>query len=163
MLENVLVIGSDANWLPTAETMQGTGGLCSSGDTLGNQGGVAYRYLPFAKNGINCVSQQGVDVISYNFTGCLMGVFKHNDGVVKVCHVSTGHGQDCKDEWQNVKAVSSNVFEFRPSDFIEANGQAFDGCYGLITNDLRTYSITVARAKNGARTIASVTMARLLR
>lgn len=163
MLERVLVVGGDASWLPTEETMQGTGGLCSSGDTVGNQGGVAFRYLPFAKNGINCVASQGLDVISYNFTGCLMGVFKHNDGVVKVCHVSTGNGQDCKDEWQQVKAASTNVFEFRPSDFIDANGQAFEGCYGLITNDLRTYSITVARSKTGARTIAAIKMAHLLR
>jgi hypothetical protein len=163
MLEAQFGVNSDASWLPTAEAMQGAGGLCSSGIAVGNQGGTPYKYLPFAKNGINYASQEGCDVISYNFTGCIMAVFKHKDGTIKVCHVSTGKGQDCKAEWQRIKGESTQVFEFRPSDFVETNGQALSGCYGLITADFKTYAITVTTSKTGQRQIANVKMAHLLR
>lgn len=163
MLEDVLAVGSDASWLPTAEGRQGTGVLCSSGGLIAIRRTTAYRYLPFAKNGINFVCPNGLDVISFNFTGCIMAAFKHVDGTMKVCHVSTGPGQDCKDEWQRVKTVSTNVFAFRPSDFIETNGQALWGCYGLITADLQTYAITVVRAHDGTRSVAAIKKAHLLR
>jgi hypothetical protein len=160
MLETILKGGASADWLPTHEATAGTGGLCSNNIQNGIHKG-KHKYLPFAKNGINWVASQGEDVLSYNFTGCIMAVFDHG-GVRKVCHVSTGDGQDCKAQWDTIKGQSKNVFEFKPSDFIETKGAAFGGCCGLITADLRTYSITLALSK-GVRTVANIQMARLLK
>ena len=162
MLETLLHVGAPS-WLPTAESGQaGAGTLCSIDVQHGIHNG-KHKYLPFVPNGINWVASQGEDVISYNFTGCIMATFKEG-GIVKVCHVSTGKGQDCKAAWDAVKARSTNVFEFKPSDAIEANGGAFAGCYGLITSDLRTYSITVVRPAQGTGLkVASIKPAHLLR
>jgi hypothetical protein len=162
MLETTLNVGAPS-WLPTAEAgAEGAGGLCSLGVIEGIHNG-NHKYVPFAKNGINWVASQGQDVISYNFTGCIMAAFKYQ-GVARVCHVSTGAGQDCKARWDEIKAQSANVFEFKPSDFIETNGGAFAGCYGLITSDLRTYAITTVRPPTGANVkVASIVAARLLR
>ncbi|MCA1764263.1 MAG: hypothetical protein ABR574_13685 [Cryomorphaceae bacterium] len=160
MIERTLAEGSSPGWLPTREAGQnGSGTLCQLGILPGLRYGA--KYLPFAKNGINWVESTGVDVISYNFTGCLMASFTY-EGVRRVCHVSTGTGQDCKEEWERIKSLSTNVFEFRPSDFIDTKGASLNGCYGLITADLRTYSITVVRRSSGLE-IASIKMARLLR
>src|SRR5882724_5365790 len=116
MLEKALKVGDSANSLPITQLTGGNGTLCSTGivPLVGHPG----SYLPFVKNGINWAPAQGEDVISYNFTGCIMAVFTQG-GVRKVCHVSTGEGQDCKDAWQAIKAQSSQVFEFKPSDFVD--------------------------------------------
>ena len=161
VLERVLQVGNAYAWMPTDEAgTDGTGTLCSHGV----QNGIynrSHEYLPFAKNGINSVASQGEDVISYNFTGCIMAVFTHQ-GVRKVCHVSTGAGQDCKGEWDRVKGTV-NVFEFRPSDFIDTGGGAFACCYGLITSDLQTLAIAMVRSKTHAITVASIKKAHLRR
>ena len=164
MLDQILTPGSSADWLPIDEAEGGGGKLCSRGAQTGTApDGAKYKYLPFAANAINSVVQEGMDVISFNFTGCLMTVFK-DGGSSKVCHVSTGAGQDCKAEWEKLKKGYTNVFEFRPSDFIETKGGAFFGCYGLITSDLRTYAITVVKDKtSGKKSVAAVAMAHLLR
>jgi hypothetical protein len=162
MIETILKPGDVVDF-PIEEAEGGGGKICSRGAKKVSTGGINYKYLPFAANAINSVAQEGMDVISYNFTGCLMAVFKEG-GAFKVCHVSTGSGQDCKAEWENIKKGFTNVFEFRPSDFIETKGGAFAGCYGLITSDLRTFAITVVQASGSKqRTIAAITMARLLR
>ena len=164
MLEKALKVGGPApDWLPNYEAKQkGVGKLCSH-DVAHGIYNDEHKYLPFVPNGINSVATQGQDVISYNFTGCVMAAFKEG-GVAKVCHVSTGEGQDCKAEWDAVKARSVNIFEFKPSDFIETGGGAFGGCYGLITADLRIYAITVVRPKAGSgMQIAAIEMAHLLR
>jgi len=162
MLETTLHVGAPC-WLPTDEAGgEGAGGLCSLGIKEGIHNG-NHKYLPFAKNGINWVASQGQDVISYNFSGCIMAAFTYQ-GVARVCHVSTGAGQDCKARWDEIKGQSANVFEFRPSDFIETNGGALAGCYGLVTSDLRTYVITTVRPKLGTGPkVASIVTARLLR
>jgi hypothetical protein len=162
MLETTLQVGAPS-WLPRDEAGQaGAGGLCSHGVQNGIYNG-HHKYLPFVPNGINWVASAGEDVISFNFSGCTMAVYK-DGGVVKVCHVSTGAGQDCSAAWDLVKAGSVNVFEFKPFDFIETNGAAIAGCYGLITADLRTYTITIVRpASTQVNTVASVKTARLLR
>ena len=110
--------------MPTREAGQnGEGTLCQYGLELGLRYGA--KYLPFVKNGINWVESEGVDVISYNFTGCIMAVFTYQ-GIRRVYHVSTGVGQDCKAERERIKSVSTNVFEFRPSDFIDTKGAALN-------------------------------------
>ena len=151
--------------LPITGTLGGgAGGECSLGVEDKLLGGSPYWHLPFVQNGINYVSMAGRDVTSYNFTGCIMATYK--DGAdVRVCHVSTGDGQDCKAAWDLIKGRAVNVFQFKPSDFIEANGAAFLGCYGLITADLQTYSITVVNnaVQGGGAKIAAVTKAHLLR
>ena len=162
MIETILKLGSVVDF-PIEEAEGGGGKICSRGAKKVTNGSMNYKYLPFSVNAINSVAMEGVDVISYNFTGCLMAAFKEG-GTFKVCHVSTGAGQDCKAEWEKLKKGFTNVFEFRPSDFIETKGGAFAGCYGLITSDLRTYAITVVQASgSNQRTIAAITMAHLLR
>lgn len=161
MIERILKEGSSPGWLPTFEAGQnGTGTLCQIG--LVPRLFYGARYVPFAKNGINWVEQPaGQDVISYNFTGCLMAVFTYM-GIRRVCHVSTGAGQDCLAEWARIKRLSTNVFEFRPSDYIETRGAALSGCYGVITGDLRGYSITVV-TQNNTLLISSIQQMRLHR
>jgi hypothetical protein len=168
MLETVLTAGTDPTWLPTAEAQTtGTGTLCShdvqNGIYQGN-----HKYLPFAPNGINWVAQQGQDVISYPFSGCIMAVFEYG-GARRVCHVSTGQGQNCTTEWERIKGLSVNVFEFKPAEFVDITALnkewGYGGCYGLITSDLRTYTITIGRRNDGTdgRSVRKVTTARLLR
>lgn len=78
-----------------------------------------------------------------------------------------GAGTPCS---YGIEARSTNVFEFKPSDFIATDGGAFTGCYGLITSDLRMYAITVIQnrvigghvASSDAK-ISAITLARLLR
>ena len=164
MIEITLQERTSCTFPRNEASAQGEGGLCSIDVETLSLGIHRYKYLPFAKNGINCVATEGLDVVSYNFTGCIMAVFD-DQGTRKVCHVSTGEGQDCKEEWQRIKGRSFNVFEFRPSDFIDAKGRAFAGCYGLITSDLQTYAITVVSPliHGGPPEIASIAKAHLLR
>lgn len=160
MIEETLKEGTSPGFLPTREAGEnGTGTLCQ----LGLLPNLTYgaKYLPFAKNGINWIEPTGLDVISYNFTGCIMAAFTYQ-GIRRICHVSTGDGQDCMAEWERIKKLSTNVFEFRPSDFIDTKGGAFVGCYGLITADLKTYSITIV-SENSKLKIASIKLAKLLR
>ncbi|BBO71284.1 hypothetical protein DSCA_52140 [Desulfosarcina alkanivorans] len=145
MLEKKLQKGMTANWLPTHEAgTQGTGKEMSRGSV--ELPGGAGIYLPFAANGINCVASQGKDVISYNFTGCIMAAYTQN-GSRRVCHVSTGKGQDCKTEWEAIRQASTHVIAFKPHEFanidaIQQAGQAFN-CYGLITAAGECFSIAV--------------------
>lgn len=82
--------------------------------------------------------------------GCVTSI-RH--GVAKVCHISTGaEFGDCKAEWDKLKANDTNVFEFRPSEFI--GDTACTKCDGLITLDLQTFAVLldtkrVARPQGG--------------
>ena len=162
MIETALTVGARSPLVITGDTPGGTGALCSLGTQDVVLNNIPYRHLPFVPNGINWVVQGGQDVVSYNFSGCIMAVF-NDGGIVKVCHVSTGANQDCKAAWAIVKARSKNVFEFKPSDFIETGGGAFLGCYGLITADFKTYAITVTKNSALEVKISAIKMAHLLR
>ena len=151
-----LTEGMPTNLLTHQAIQQGDGGLCQIG--VGNYYGA--RYIPFVKNGINWVATDFQDVFSYNFSGCIMAAFNYQR-INRVCHVSTGLGQDCKDEWYRIKRNSFNVFAFKPSDYIETKGKALVGCYGLITTDYRLYSITVVH-DNGRRIVSSIKQCRML-
>ena len=164
MLEKLLRVGAPSPLLITPSSMGGAGTVCTQDVQVATLGGVTYKHLPFVVNGINSVDAGGCDVVSYNFSGCIMATYK-SGGAMRVCHVSTGDGQDCKDEWNRIKAASTSVFEFKPSDFVETGGAALLGVYGLITADLQTYAITVVQnaVQGGGAKIAAITKARLLR
>ena len=164
MLEKLLRAGAPSPLLITPSSMGGAGTVCTQDVQVATVGNVTYKHLPFVTNGINSVDAGGCDVVSYNFSGCIMAVYK-SGGAMRVCHVSTGDGQDCKAEWDRIKAASSSVFEFKPSDFVETGGAALLGVYGLITADLQTYAITVVQnaVQGGGAKIAAITKARLLR
>jgi len=164
MLEKLLRVGAPSPLLVTPSSIGGAGGLCTRDVQTATVGTVTYKHLPFVVNGINSVDAAGCDVVSYNFSGCIMAAYKVG-GTFHVCHVSTGDGQDCKDAWNRLKATSNAVFEFKPSDFVETGGAALLGVYGLITADLQTYAITVVQnaMQGGGPKIAAITKARLLR
>jgi len=146
MLEKVLKVG-DA-WIGGLGGDEvGNGGECSLGVQKLSHKGTEFVYLPFAKNGINYVAPGGRDVLSGKFSGCLMGTYKAG-AEQRVCHVSTGAGQDCKGAWRAIMDKSANVFQFNPSDHLETGGTAWYGTYGLITNDLQFWAITVGRSGN---------------
>jgi len=153
MVENSIKVGIP-NFIPYARTMLGgTGGLCAIGVTTNYATTGAYKYLPFVANGINCTTMDGIDVVSGNFTGCIMAVFT-DSGVRKICHISTGtEFGDCKSVWNAIKVNYSNVLEFRPSDFI--HGTAFELCYGIITNSVKAFTVLTncksVRSPSGAR------------
>ena len=144
MLEKKLQKGMTANWLPTNEgSVAGAGKELSTG-AIDVEGGI---YLPFVANGINYVESQGKDVLSYNFTGCIMATYTTAGGSRRVCHVSTGSGQDCLGEWATIKGGARNVLAFKPHLFadiqaMQKTGQAFS-CFGLITATGDCYSIAV--------------------
>ena len=146
MLEKYLAKGMAASWLPTHEGGQnGTGAEISVGtkEVKGGEG----IYLPFVPNGINYVETQGKDVISFNFSGCIMAAYTVN-GSRRVCHVSTGSQQDCKAAWENIKKGAKDVKEFRPHEHIDTDTLqkvgSYKGCYGLITAEGKCYAITVS-------------------
>ena len=151
MLETLTQRGKDASWLPVAEGKSaGTGKECSTGIESVKD----HLYLPFVKNGINYVESKGKDVISYNFTGCIMAAYVPKGGSRRVCHVSTGAGQDCKAEWEKMKAGAKDVIEVRPSDHIDGKlfagtGHSLKGCYGIITSDGRCFAVVVGVSKEG--------------
>jgi hypothetical protein len=152
MLETVLKAGSSVGWLPRGEARPGNGGTCQNDIATLTQNGFKYKYLPFAPNGINCALSQGLDVISYNFSGCIMAVFKYM-GVRYVCHVSTGGGQDCQAAWSNVKGGYSDTVEYKPHLYLpeKFKGVGSGGCYGLITNDDRAFAVIIY-LKDGGNT-----------
>ncbi|SHM62216.1 hypothetical protein [Rhizobacter sp. OV335] len=164
MIEKLLHVGAPSPLRVTGTLGGGTGTVCSRGVEAVTLGTVNYKHLPFVQNGINSVDAGGDDVVSYNFSGCIMAVYKVG-GVFKVCHVSTGDGQDCKAEWERIKGTASAVFEFKPADFVDTGGAALKGVYGLITADLQTYAITVVHntAAGGDAKIAAIKKAHLLR
>jgi len=149
MLETITKPGKDASWLPTAEGgSAGNGKECSQGvkDVKG------HKYLPFVANGVNYVESNGKDVISFNFTGCIMAAYVTKAGSRRVCHVSTGSKQDCKGEWDRIKGEAKKVKEFKPADSIDPKklkGQALKGCYGIITSDDKCFAVVVAADKSG--------------
>jgi hypothetical protein len=155
MLEKVLNVGDPwAYNLPGDQP--GAGGECSLGvqtlQVAGRAGAspLSFLYLPFALNGINSVVPQGRDVLSGKFSGCIMASY-NTGGQSRVCHVSTGAGQDCKDAWRQIMTGATNVFQFKPADHIETGGMAWFGTYGLITSELAFYAITVGRDAGGLR------------
>jgi hypothetical protein len=164
MIENLLRVGAPSPLLVTASLLGGNGTVCTRDVQTTTLGTAPYKHLPFVVNGINSVDAGGLDVVSYNFSGCIMAVYK-SGGAFRVCHVSTGEGQDCKAEWERIKGGSTSVFEFKPSDFVETGGAALLGVYGLVTADLQTYAITVVQnaVQGGGPKIAAITKARLLR
>lgn len=152
MLEKHLQTGMAANWLPTSEGGKGGTGKELSDGVIHVRDNTAL-YLPFVANGINYVDSQGKDVISYNFTGCIMATYTVG-GARRVCHVSTGGGQDCKAEWDRIKRSATGVIAFRPdlgADIAQLGklGQAFN-CYGLITATGECYSVMVGGLVAGA-------------
>ena len=160
---------ADVSWLPRAEgartAQNGSCSICSIGiqDMKHEFGGkeIHYRYLPFVPNQINCCESPGFDVLSYNFTGCIMAIFTDSKGVRKVCHVSTGSDADCKAQWEDIQKQSTEVRNYRPSDYIrlpDMPGWAFLGCYGLITPDLKCYAITIGQppGKTAGRYVAAI-------
>jgi len=146
MLEKYLQKGMAAGWLPTHEGGQtGTGGELSVGtkEVKGGEG----IYLPFVANGINYVESQGKDVVSYNFTGCVMAAYTVG-GSRRVCHVSTGDGQNCRPAWEQIQKGAKDVIEFQPHKAMDVKALqqvgAKAGCYGLITAEGKCYAATVA-------------------
>jgi hypothetical protein len=77
-----------------------------SGNTSGKKG---VRILPYKRGENASTLMTGVEVISGEFTGCIMGIYKEG-GAVKVNHVDTevdGHGQLLqKDAWETQKGSS---------------------------------------------------------
>lgn len=140
MLESLVRVGAPSFFPYSPTVAGGAGGLCSINVVNGVANG-AGKFIPFVANAINYVATQGQDVISAHFTGCIMASFDDN-GIRKVCHVSTGSDfGDCKPAWDALKKNYTNVFEFRPSDFIGSTPHS--KCYGLITADLQMYTILV--------------------
>jgi hypothetical protein len=163
MLENLLRVGAPSPLLVTPSSIGGAGTVCSRDVQVAALGNATYKHLPFIINGINSVDAAGLDVVSDNFSDCIMAVYKVG-GVFRVCHVSTGDGRDCRDEWGRIKAGASEVLEFRPSDYVETGGAALLGVYGLVTADLQAWAITVVQnpAAGAGPRISAITKAPLL-
>ncbi len=162
MIETILSEGQSPGFLPTYEAPRRTvKGLCSEGiPTVLIYGS---RYLPFAPNGINRVEQlPNEDIISYNFTGCIMASYTDINGRRWVCHVSTGGDDECRPVWNNLKTQYSEVYEFKPSDNIIDINEPFRGCYGVITWDRRAFSI-ITTISNNIIKVARITPANLQR
>ncbi len=139
MLQNLIKIGAPSFFPIPKNEPGGAGVACSVGvqTVLNGQ----HKFLPFVPNGINWTASGGEDVISGSFSGCIMAAYSEN-GVAKVAHISTGEYGDCKPEWERIKARSTRVFEFKPSDFGADTGRVY--CFGLITSDLQTFTILVS-------------------
>jgi len=156
------LVGSDASWLPRNEAPKGKGGLCSEDLKDFTKDSTTYRYLPFVPNGINCCPRDGLEVISYNFTGCILATFTDKDNIPKVCHVSTSTNADCdcKELWVSIQKTMTNVVNFKPSDFIpepkDLKGASLVGCYGLITLEGDCYAITVVQKNDSGKVVACI-------
>ncbi len=101
-----------------------------------------WGYIPFLPNAVNCINADfdDRDILSFNFTGCLMVVWLEVRGSnrdIFVGHVSTGDFGDCKDIWDGMKTDVKRWYEFKPSlalkDF--PPGVYNGGCYGAISFD----------------------------
>jgi hypothetical protein len=105
--------GIKAGGLTVTETK--TGLICCCLGQRESQ--VDFRFLPYAEGAINYCESMGVDVLSGYFSGCIMAIYRRN-GSTRVCHVSTGGNNDCKETWERIKKESSVqvVREFKPSD-----------------------------------------------
>ena len=142
--------GADVTWLPTHEggVLRGFGGLCRSPQRIVPITTAGDKYLPFIPNGISYVETQGFDVISFNFTGCLMAAYVDETGARRVCHVATGENGDCKPAWEEIKKGAKSFIQFKPSESIaraDFEGQAFTGCYGIITATDECFAVVVAQ------------------
>jgi hypothetical protein len=160
MIESMLKKGQSPGWLPRHEAIGNPSGDLCQLNIIPNKLYYGAKYIPFADGGINWIQQDGHDVISYNFTGCLMAQY-NDDGVQKVCHVSTGLGKtDCKKKWNERKKNFSYVKEYRPSDFIpkDMGGLIFAGCYGVITTSGTGYAIIIGSNKAMEYTIVDIKM-----
>ncbi|MBP5366395.1 MAG: hypothetical protein J6Y82_10845 [Bacteroidales bacterium] len=95
-----------------------------------------FIYIPFQPNAVNRARVDiNCDIISYNFSGCLMTIWREQDGTVYSGHVSTGAGQDCTAFWNAQKRLYPFVYEFKPSDYLQSwpAGVTYVGCYGMFT------------------------------
>jgi hypothetical protein len=99
---------------------------------------VNFRLLPYAQGAINYCEPMGLNVISAYFSGCIMARYKRN-GSWRVCHVSTGEANDCKNKWNEIKAEStvSEVTEFKPHNHVTGGNKIL----GLITSTGSCYAI----------------------
>lgn len=154
-----MILRSLKKWKPLPSVIpnheggkNGDGTLCQIG--ISQTLYLGAKYVPFVPNGINWVAQGNSDVISSRFTGCIMAAFTH-EGIRKVCHISTGAGQDCKEEWEKIKSSSFRISEFKPSNYISTGGHAFVNCLGLITLNNRAYAITVVN-KDGQNIVSKI-------
>lgn len=125
------------------------------GDVFQNQwsnethNGNNYFYIPFVPNGINCVDVPNIgpfEVLSSLFSGCIMAIIEDRRGIMKVCHVSTGAGQDCKHDWEILKSNARRFIEFKPSDYVIAHPEGVRYCDGIISsngNNIECFSLTI--------------------
>lgn len=150
MLENYMTINQDVLWLPKSQKSKRSVNPTCSEDCI-HLNAPEFFYIPFVPNEINFATLPSIgnfDVLSYNFTGCIMAVCVDKRGILKACHVSTGSGQDCLPLWNQIKSNVSKFMEFKPSDYIRiTSGRPFIGCYGLITsnNNIKCFSITIVQ------------------
>ncbi len=163
MLEALVKVGAPSFFPYVSAIAGGNGGLCSLGavSVLNGQ----HKFLPYVANGINWVANNGQDVISANFSGCIMAAYSDH-GTAKVCHVSTGAGYgDCKAAWDALKANYNNVIQFKPSDFIYNTPHI--RCYGLITSNMQMYTVLVqenrALLPNGTHSRSEMKFAKIIR
>lgn len=105
---------------------------------------IDFLFLPYAQGSINYCEPQGKDVLSAYFSGCIMARYKRN-GSWRVCHVSTGEPNDCKDKWDRIKNEPevSDVSEFKPHERVDASK-----ILGLITNTGNRYAIGCKSIQN---------------
>ena len=99
---------------------------------------VEFQFLPYAQGAINYCESQGRDVVSAYFSGCIYARYTRA-GAVRVCHVSTGGPDDCKDKWEQIKAEGEvgDVTEFKPHNKVKDG----DKILGLITSTGDRYAI----------------------
>lgn len=165
MLEALVKVGAPS-FFPYVSTIGGgTGGLCPHSQGVVNVLNGQHKFLPYVANGINWVTMDGQDVISANFSGCIMAAYKEN-GIAKVCHISTGDGYgDCKAAWDALKANYTNVIQFKPSDFIF--NTPHERCYGLITSNMQMYTVLVqqhrAISPSGTPTRSDIKFVKIIR
>lgn len=99
---------------------------------------VNFRFLPYAQGAINYCESQGKDILSAYFSGCIMASYVRS-GSGRVCHVSTGGPNDCKDKWEQIQGenVVKNVSQFKPHEHVTAG----DKILGLITSTGERFAI----------------------
>lgn len=98
---------------------------------------VRFRFLPYMQGSINYCESHGVDVLSAYFSGCIMARYTRA-GSWRVCHVSTGKPNDCKEAWLDIQREKTvlNVRQFKPDDHVTA-----ERVLGLITATGDRYAI----------------------